>query len=50
MVGATVAVADGVKLMGDGDVTISNALFTVADDQSAAFTDIKFAGGEGNFK
>ena len=44
MVGATVAVADGVKLMGDGDVTISNALFTVADDQSAAFTDIKFAG------
>ena len=44
MVGATVAVADGVKLMGDGDVTIGNALFTVADDQSAAFTDIKFAG------
>ena len=44
MANATVAVADGVKLMGNGDVTVSNALFTVADDQTASFADIEFAG------
>ena len=44
MNGATVALADGVKLVGEGDVAVSNALFNVADDPSASFADIEFTG------
>ena len=44
MAGATVEVADGAKLIAEENAAISNVLFTVADDQSASFADIKFAG------
>ena len=40
---ATIAIANGVELLGD-DATVSNVLFNVADDQTASFTNLTFAG------
>ena len=44
MADATVAIANGVELLGDDDAAVSNVLFNVADDQNASFTNLTFAG------